>query len=155
MSAIQLISRHAAPLICHLGGGLSHLAPERGLQRIQITAVNSLAQIGSSSRDYWCAVRSWFWFPPFLWDYKTHNSSRRQRYGDVHFWGIDAHSAFAIKPWHLAYLIFTQGKAPNDGSAMDVHMEDSTWKTAHEGNFKGFSWIICIFFCFMWGRSVA
>lgn len=60
MSAIQFISRHAASLICHLGGGVSYFGTERGSQGIQITAVNSVALMGPSSRDYLCVVRSRF-----------------------------------------------------------------------------------------------
>lgn len=39
---------------------------------------------------------------------------------------IDIHSCAAvIKARRLAYLNFTQGRAPNYGNAGDVHMEDS------------------------------
>lgn len=144
MSAIQFISRHAASLICHLGGGVSHLATERGSQGIQITAVNSLAQMGSSSRDYWCVCEELVLISSTLWDCKTHNSSRRWLYSDLHFFGIFMH----ILRLNLDILpIWFSHKEGHQIMAMLVMC---IWKTVHEGNFKGFSWIICIFSCFVW-----
>lgn len=96
-------------LICHLGGGVSHLATERGPQGIQITAVNSLAMMGSSSTDCWYVVRSWFWIPLL---YETVRRITQAADSDtvtctiVIFMHKRGDRASAIKPWLLALIWF-------------------------------------------------
>lgn len=135
MSAIQFISRHAASLICHLGGGVHHLATEMGSQGIQITAVTSLALMRSSSRDYWCVVRSWFFLPQLYGTVKHLSSTRHVGQWCTLQWYSCTCRAI------LLYLIFTQR-----GPHMIKMLAKYIWE---RGNVKGFSWIICIFFCFV------
>lgn len=99
MSAIQFISWRAASLICHLGGGVSHLTTERGWGHR--------------------AFRSQLWIHWLKWIFLQGLLMYCEVVKHITQWCASFTHVLLLQLNFLACLSFTQGRAPNYGSAGD------------------------------------